>query len=194
MSTEYWYPTPICYFDLQKDETIIIYNEINNILDSNSLLFYKNAWADFLTITQNLNKFKNFNLINTFKIFTFYITNFLNEVNYHCKFEIKDTWLNFLFPKGFQNKHNHTELTPKDLSLCSAVYYYDINTQKNEFEGVTFDLSSNLNFYNVRKNVSYEYIPGRLIIFSSTIPHFVNFNKTEKTRSSLSFNVKELND
>jgi hypothetical protein len=194
MSTEYWYPTPIFYFDLLENEKIIIYNEINKILNFNNFCIINNAYNDFLTITDYKNFLKKFNLTNTITIFNYYVKTFLNEVNYDCKFEIIDSWLNFLFPKGFQNKHVHTQLAPKNSSLCSAVYYYDINTQKNEFDGVVFDLTSNLSFYNVIKEARYEYIPGRLIIFSSTIPHYVRYNKTEKTRKSLSFNVKELDD
>ena len=78
----------------------------------------------------------------------------------------------------------------------SGVYYIkaDENSGDLEFYGDSrLEFYNQLYFYSSNKNtisfVRYKPIVGRVLIFSSWIPHLVKPNKSDEDRISISFNI-----
>lgn len=201
---EFWHPTPISYYDLSVDELFVVKNEIKN----NEYVIYehleKNQWHDNVRSTLTLNCFnilEKFNFKNTLFTIEKYILLFIKEwyenhsnvSTVKSNFYISESWFNYVDHLGFQGLHTHNT-NQKNLNFLSGVFFYDEEFTKHEqfqFSKLIFELDSNYNFYDQQKYVSYDYIPGRIIMFPSSLPHKVLFNQTNQTRKSISFNILE---
>ena len=109
------------------------------------------------------------------------------------KLEIQQAWIN-IFPPGAQEaQHSH------DGSLLSCSYYVDapedcgclvfpdpIGARRTyrEFTGTAGDEVIN------RREIAVEPKPGRLVMFESWVPHYIQCNKSDQIRISIAINLK----
>lgn len=112
-----------------------------------------------------------------------------NKVSYKI-----DSWINF-FEKG-QSENQHTHYG----NFLSGCYYVaaskdagnilfpDATSERDMWKGVYMKNKLEENFLN-SKSVSYEPIPGRLLMFQSWMPHSVMKNNSDDIRISIAFNV-----
>lgn len=97
----------------------------------------------------------------------------------HREFVLLESWINFNYKHSFQNIHHHT------MDGISGVVY--IQCKGNSEEG---NIVFNGPLHLTHLHSDFEYIPtvGKMLIFHSSSPHCVRYNKLDSTRISLSFN------
>ncbi len=107
--------------------------------------------------------------------------------------EIENSWINVSKPSGFQFRHTH------EPSMVSGVYYH--KTSGDDGNIVFESPNPYFNAYDFPNNgaqfqKSVEYAPsvGSILLFPSWLAHYVDVNKTQEERISLSFNLKLLRD
>jgi uncharacterized protein (TIGR02466 family) len=122
---------------------------------------------------------------------TSHINNFFNTIinpKYDPQLYITQSWLNYTKEKEFHHIHSHHN------SIVSGVLY--INADKNNDE-ITF-LKKNFNEIQVeRKNdnpynantCNFTVETGNLLLFPSSLDHWVSAKKGTNTRISLAFNT-----
>lgn len=109
------------------------------------------------------------------------------------KLQIQQAWIN-LFPPGAQEaQHSH------DGSLLSCSYYVEapqncgcivfpdpISARRTyrEFTDTAGDEIIN------RREIAVEPKPGRLVMFESWVPHYIQCNKSDRLRISIAINMK----
>lgn len=107
------------------------------------------------------------------------------------EFWFSASWVNFCFPNGFQEFHNHAN------SLYSGCFY--INVDQNQ-PGLTFKRENRnhdpyFKLYDKRDNIFHadeatlQVKSGDLILFPSYMVHGHDKNTSKDTRISLAFNV-----
>ena len=112
--------------------------------------------STFLNSKYTLEDVKNLNFFNV---------NNVNQIlsNYE-KLDFSTAWVNLSLPGTYYQKHTDigNEFNIKQISLM----YYGTTTWQDSYGGETF-------FYNEtgEKEIVVDYIPGRLVIFDSSIPH-----------------------
>lgn len=106
--------------------------------------------------------------------------------------EIQNIWININPPGAFNLLHNHLG------SVLSGVYYVDAS----DYQGnIIFQRNDNA-YYHIPENVNqhtyytstvatYRCKTGALYIFPGWLPHFVEGNKSNTDRISISFNYGE---
>jgi uncharacterized protein (TIGR02466 family) len=107
---------------------------------------------------------------------------------------IERSWINIFKPGAQEAQHSH------DGSLLSCSYYVDapkdcgcivvpdpIGARRSyrEFTKTTG------NSMHTRREIAVEPQPGRLVMFESWLPHYVQCNKSDKVRISIAMNVRE---
>ena len=196
---ETFFPSPIGYYDLTEPEKNSIFEEymLNENQITNSMT--GETWDDnvYTTAKNYTNILFSFNLKNTYNILNNYIFDFLFESvdKFNIKkidsFYIGASWYNLLPPLGFQGLHQHVIYgNNRKQPFCSGALFFDLDfLDQVDTKSLVFNLENNYTFPNQSKIVTYNYIPGRIILFPSTLPHQVLFNKSNKNRKSMSFNV-----
>ena len=112
------------------------------------------------------------------------------QENYNLEPYLGNMWANVNPPGSFNNKHMHPN------SLWSGVYY--VKTPENcghikieDPKSVGLAMIPNRNEplpeYSLRE-IGYKPISGRLIMFPSYLMHYVDLNKSNDIRISISFN------
>ena len=104
-------------------------------------------------------------------------------------------WINLNPPEAFNMKHSHptSDLSgvlwikaPKD---CGNIIFESPRSFAihQEVESYTDDFKNNYNYFH-----SYQFDPieGRLLVFPSHLEHYVDFNKSNEDRISVSFNIR----
>ena len=187
MPMEYWHPVPIYYADLPHNEFDTIRREVLTKLKPE--MFNKTTWHDLVgttfKVSTNIVDHLNLNLLKT--TITNHVKHFINSITKQepTKLLLFNSWFNICYKYGFQSTHVHTNFTNDvaHLNVISGVYYYDYYDENFECP-LIFKLYNNMGM----DDVIYQYVPGRIIIFHGTTPHCVNYNQSEKPRTSFSFN------
>jgi uncharacterized protein (TIGR02466 family) len=109
------------------------------------------------------------------------------------RLEVEHAWINLFEPGSQENQHTH------DGSLLSCSYYVDapedcgcivfpdpIGARRSYRE---FTETSGQELLN-RREMAVEPKPGRLIMFESWVPHYVQCNKSDKVRISIAINLR----
>jgi uncharacterized protein (TIGR02466 family) len=107
--------------------------------------------------------------------------------------EIEHAWINVFEPGSQEGQHTH------DGSLLSCSYYVDapencgcivfpdpIGARRSYRE---FTETSGQELLN-RREIAVEPKPGRLIMFESWVPHYIQCNKSDKVRISIAINLR----
>jgi uncharacterized protein (TIGR02466 family) len=110
------------------------------------------------------------------------------------RLEIERAWINVFRPGAQESQHSH------DGSLLSCSYYVEAPEQCGNLAfpdpvGArrsyrAFTNTSGETFLTLHE-MSFKPQAGRLIMFESWIPHFVQCNKSDQPRISLAFNLRE---
>ena len=202
-----WYPTPIGFYDITHEELNSVIFELDskkNLIESN---LKSDTWNDNLYCTAHSvhNILYSFNLLLTLNIIEKYSKIFFSELknfkelsgDQSCVEKINNpsmgqSWFNYLKTFGFQNTHTHSgegSINP----YCSGVFFYDKDyVENNQYpSSISFHYNNNV-FFDASKIINYNYVPGRILFFPSSLPHSVNYNKSEKVRKSISFNFYNL--
>ena len=173
--------------------SIPVYKEKLRLLDNNEQTFLKNIELCEQTLG-NWSSVDN-HLLNNPELF-YLKKNIENILQSYCKsilhidieIYITNSWLNKTYPSQQHFLHNHSN------SIISGVYYIDV---EDSLPLITFNrmqLPFLLNFipkeFTMFNSTEWS-IPvenGSLIIFPSTLYHYVKPNDSNKTRISLAFN------
>jgi uncharacterized protein (TIGR02466 family) len=111
------------------------------------------------------------------------------------KLEIEHAWINLFEPGAQEGQHTH------DGSLLSCSYYVEapencgcivfpdpIGARRSYRE---FTQTAGQELLN-RRDIAVEPQPGRLVMFESWMPHYVQCNKSDKVRISIAINLRGL--
>ena len=110
------------------------------------------------------------------------------------KLEIEQAWINVFEPGSQEGQHTH------DGSLLSCSYYVDAPADcgcivfpdpigaRRSYREFTQTTGSEL---LTRREIAVEPQPGRLVMFESWMPHYIQCNKSENVRISIAVNLRE---
>ena len=111
------------------------------------------------------------------------------------RFEIERSWINVFKPGAQEAQHSH------DGSLLSCSYYVEapkncgcivmpdpIGARRSHRE---FTKTAG-NDVLTRRDIAVEPQPGRLVMFESWLPHYVQCNKSDQVRISIAMNLREV--
>jgi uncharacterized protein (TIGR02466 family) len=126
-----------------------------------------------------------------------YILTLVNEYGYnvlkydHKKYKITQSWVSYKPPQTFHTRHTHHN------SLISGVLFfgdYDKNTPSIYFHDrfIKLEYVHSIDVPKINDDggkISFNFLPGTLLLFPSYLPHSVPLNTTTKTRKSLAFNT-----
>ena len=195
MSVKYSYinlfPSPIHILDVDgfdefKDNLIDKIYELKEEDPKGMSISNRNGWQS-----------SPFNLVNEDDVLHSFLINCLSEFP-PIKKSIKlfaTAWININPPNAFNMKHNHPTndlagvlwiKAPKD---CGNIIFSSPNS---------FEISREIDSYkeNFQKEICYFHsyyfppIEGRIIVFPSHLEHYVDFNKSNEDRISVSFNIR----
>jgi uncharacterized protein (TIGR02466 family) len=111
--------------------------------------------------------------------------------------EIERAWINVFQPGAQEVQHTH------DGSLLSCSYYVEAPEhcgnivfpdpigERRSYREFTQTAGHNL---LTRREIAIEPQPGRLIMFESWVPHYVQCNKSGKVRISIAMNLRQVSD
>lgn len=110
------------------------------------------------------------------------------------RLEIERAWINVFEPGAQEAQHTH------DGSLLSCSYYVEAPEDcgcivlpdpigaRQSYRAFTQTAGSDL---LTRREIAVEPQPGRLVMFESWVPHYVQCNKSEKVRISIAMNLRQ---
>lgn len=110
------------------------------------------------------------------------------------RLEIERSWINVFKPGAQEAQHSH------DGSLLSCSYYVEAPKDcgcivmpdpvgaRRSYREFTKTAGSDL---LTRRDIAVEPQPGRLVMFESWLPHYVQCNKSDKVRISIAMNLRE---
>ena len=177
------FPTAVMKFKLNREFTkneLDFVNTHENVFHQNSGNKYsKNTFILNETEMVDINKFCNDALQTYFKNITNPITN--------TSIQITQSWLNYTKLKGFHHEHDHPN------SIISGVFYFSadktndiISFKRSEYKQIQI-LYKEANDYNtVQTDIKVQ--SGDLVLFPSSVSHYVPYTENTKTRISLAFN------
>lgn len=128
------------------------------------------------------NVLESFELEKTKAFIDSKVNNYLTNCAYFNNFTavLDESWVNVIDKYGYQDLHVHT-----GPEFCISGVFY-LRTSGSDGDLAFFPGFSK--FY--KSNFVMPPETGKIIIFSGDLPHRVEFNKSENTRISLSFNYK----
>lgn len=189
---EYWFPTPIWFFDLDEidNKKIIKYATKLSKKTEGRILSNYGGWQsnDF-----HLNNCENEELLKLGQIVELKAQEAGSELGVKPNMQVfmSNFWLN-LNRKGNGNmRHMHPT------SFFSAAYYVQVseNCGKIVFEHPTsmanfwWNSFTNTSTYATYPTINYEPKVGRLLIFPSWLEHSVQPNASDDVRISVAFNM-----
>lgn len=110
------------------------------------------------------------------------------------RLEIERSWINLFEPGAQEAQHSH------DGSLLSCSYYVEAPANcgcivvpdpigaRRSYREFTKTTGADL---LTRKEIAVEPQPGRLVMFESWLPHYVQCNKSDRVRISIAMNLRE---
>jgi uncharacterized protein (TIGR02466 family) len=185
-----WWATPIWFFDIENN---IDFNKIElecyrekNLDNTGRLISNINGWqSQLIPFDKNDEIKKAIQVIAS----TQHIYNNDFGVKDDLEFGIDNYWININNNNSYNIAHTHPN------SLFSCVFYVktpkdsgDILFCRNQMEDFILNpLTKNNNAYNFQ-HIKYPAIKKRVITFPSYVSHFVEENKSNEDRISISFN------
>ena len=138
-----------------------------------------------------------FSLENEDDILQNFLTNCLSEfppIEKSIKLFVS-AWININPPEAFNLKHNHPTsdlsgvLWIKSQKDCGNIIFESPRSfaTHQEIDSYTEDFKKNNNYFH---NYYFPPTEGRIIVFPSHLEHFVDFNKSNEDRISVSFNIR----
>jgi uncharacterized protein (TIGR02466 family) len=110
------------------------------------------------------------------------------------RLEIERSWINVFKPGAQEAQHSHDGSVlscsyyveaPKD---CGCIVMPDPIGARRSYREFTKTTGSDL---LTRRDIAVEPQPGRLVMFESWLPHYVQCNKSDKVRISIAMNLRE---
>jgi uncharacterized protein (TIGR02466 family) len=110
------------------------------------------------------------------------------------RLEVDRSWINLFKPGAQEAQHSH------DGSLLSCSYYVDAPKHcgcivmpdpigaRRSYREFTKTIGSDV---ATRREIAVEPQPGRLVMFESWLPHYVQCNKSDQVRISIAMNLRE---
>ncbi len=108
--------------------------------------------------------------------------------------EIERSWINIFKPGAQEAQHTHDGSllscsyyveAPKD---CGCIVLPDPISARQSYRAFTKTSGNDL---LTRREIAVEPQPGRLVMFESWLPHYVQCNKSDKVRISIAMNLRE---
>lgn len=194
MIIEQWRPTFIGYCDYPE------HKKIQKSLIKECFLIQKNIKSGGKDWISN----KTYNTLNTYNIlenkkfyqlndWIFYkILEYASNLKYKDKYKCSEGWFNIYKKYDYQEYHDHSD------STFSAVYFLKSNIKKSSKIYFKFNDTRNTmeptpdpSFKPTHNTVFYDPVPGRLIVFPSTLKHCVERHEYTEERISLAYNFNK---
>lgn len=195
LTIEQWYPNLIGYCDY------LDHNKIEKILSGECLSLSKKIKKGGKNWISNktYNTFNTYSILKNekFKKLNNWILNkvleYSNALKYQNKLYCVDAWFNIYKKYDYQEFHDHGS------STLSAVYFLKSDAEKSSKIYFKFNLNDNLmepttdpSFNLTSPTVWYAPVPGRLLIFKSTLKHSVERHENNNIRISLAYNFNKV--
>ena len=183
---------PLYRRKISNDSLQIIKQDVSSFIQNNQDKF-KTPWrCDTLTtinypIKENIN---STTLFNEIKIST---EEYIEQWGFENPLPLENhcTWVNISPPNQFQEVHNH--LSPTEKNLFSGVIYIESTPNSgnlilcNPLEKL---IATHPHAKSLPTVIEVEPEEGVMICFPAWLDHFVNPNKTNQNRISVSWNIK----
>lgn len=195
ITIEQWYPNLIGYCDYNNHKKIekILVKEC--LFLSNKIKKGGNNWISNKTYntldTYNILKNKKFKNLNEW-VFN-KVLEYSNNLQYQNNYRCIESWFNIYKKYDYQEFHDHGKNT------LSAVYFLKSNPEKSSKIWFKFNDNENLmdpttsaSFNLTCSTACYKPIPGRLLIFKSTLKHCVERQEDDNLRISLAYNFNKI--
>ena len=181
---EYWFPTPIWFFDLDEidNKKIVKYATKLSKKNEGRILSNYGGWQsnDF-----HLNDCENEELLKLGQIVELKAQEAAVELGIKPNMQVfmSNFWLN-LNRKGNGNmRHMHPT------SFFSAAYYVQVSEHPTSMANFWWNSFTNTSTYATHPTINYEPKVGRLLIFPSWLEHSVQPNANDDVRISVAFNT-----
>jgi len=192
---EQWYPNLIGYCDYSEHKKIekILVKEclfLSSKIKKGGKNWISNNTYNTLD-TYNILKNKKFNNLNKW-VFN-KVLEYSNHLKYQNNYKCNEGWFNIYKKYDYQEFHDHGKNT------LSAVYFLKSNSEKYSKIWFKFNVNENLmdpttdsSFILTSPSAWYKPIPGRLLIFKSTLKHCVERQEDNDLRISLAYNFDKI--
>lgn len=198
MNIDCWFPNPVLVHQVDDSKRNIITSKVKSWATEQNISNYliespaENLSTSYHSISNFIEACDLLELYNEILYCTY---NFCQAMG--VKFKSSYTihsWINF-FDKG-QTENQHTHYG----NFLSGCYYVqsstgagnlqfpDATAERDMWKGIYLKDKIEENIINTQ-SVSYEPIPGRILMFQSWMPHSVAKNNSDETRISIAFNV-----
>jgi uncharacterized protein (TIGR02466 family) len=191
MILEHWAPKIIGYVDNPNHKKI----DIKLIKVCNNLQKKIKKGGDHWISNKTYNTLDNYNIHKDKNFKTLYdwifqcVIEYANKLKYKPDFKCVGSWFNVYKKNDYQEFHTHS------MSSLSAVYFLKSDPEKSskiyfrvrEDDTLSDPVITYLDSINYPL-VWYKAVPGRLLIFKSSLPHSVAMSNEDDTRISLAFN------
>jgi uncharacterized protein (TIGR02466 family) len=195
MTAAFWFATPIYSGDLSPDELALVSDELDSALGAAADSFHAVGRESGLLSTfrhEGSNNFiAEYRLQHLARQILKHAEQFCRDlgIDRYESMKIEKSWVSIIAPAGFQFAHSHSP------SMVSGIYYHRTSSTGGsvifESPNVYFNIYDFPNNGNqCRKDVEYTPQVGRLLLFPSWLTHFVDVNRTQDERVSLSFDLK----
>lgn len=192
---EQWYPNLIGYCDNLNHNKI----EKNLVKECLSLSKKIKKGGDNWVSNKTYNTIDTYNILKNkkFKNLNEWICNqvlkYSNTLKYKNSYNCVEGWFNIYKKYDYQEFHDHGKNT------LSAVYFLKSNPEKSSKILFKFNINENLmdpttdpSFILTSPSAWYKPIPGRLLIFKSTLRHCVERQEDDDLRISLAYNFDKI--
>ena len=195
ITIEQWYPNLIGYCDYS-EHIKIEKNLVKECLSlSNKIKKGGKNWISNKTYTTlntyNILENKKFTKLNEW-IFN-KVLEYSTNLKYKDKYKCMGGWFNIYKKYDYQEYHDHGENT------LSCVYFLKSNPEKSSKIHFKFNINENImeptvdhSFGLTSSTVWYNPVPGRLLIFKSTLRHCVERHEEDSLRISLAYNFNKI--
>jgi hypothetical protein len=195
MIIEQWCPTFIGYCDYSEHKKIekILVKECLSL--SNKIKKGGEDWISNKTYntldTYNILENKKFKDLNEW-IFN-KVIEYSSNLKYKDKYKCVEGWFNIYNKYDYQEYHDHCHRT------FSAVYFLQSDSEKSSKIYFKFNNTGNImeptpdpSFKLSCQTVFYNPVPGRLLVFPSTLKHCVERHESKEKRISLAYNFNKI--
>jgi uncharacterized protein (TIGR02466 family) len=182
MPIENFFSTPI-YFSNIADP--IVHDEIDRFLRVTKNSDFVSPWLDNVNTTFGNNRMI-LECAPTLKKHVYQeCINFLSELKLSYNIKIIESWVNITNYLQFQHFHIH------DACHISGVFYHETSGDDGNivFHHPSLANRTNIITKNISQPIAYKPEKGKIILFPSFLEHAVDYNKTQKARISVAFNI-----
>lgn len=187
MNVEGFFSSSILFSDLVDEKLDGVQKEIRKSLKDIKHTGLGNPWSENLNTTLD-GKRNNIILSENWSNLISYISQanktFCDFYSFDYELFIKESWVNFYDKGDYRGAHSHPG------SVLSGVYFYQTNGEDGD---LVFQNPNPLAIARATPFTSpfviYKPKVGRLVLFDSTMIHWVNSNFTFDTRITVNFNI-----